>query len=1149
MNLRKYTKFHLLCVAIVALLGTGYAAAFNTSMYATESRLATGKWVKIHITENGIYEITYEDLLRMGFSNPEKVHVYGRGGNRINEVMNSLATDDLKAVPILRSNDKICFYGNGPVSFSISDYSLTPRFTRVQNAYSMEGCYFLSENDEADLQPTKKQEVELATYVDTSQSLGFFYHENELVSMAGSGKEMLGEEFSRSKVLINYNLPGLSDSTVVVQTAAAANTQGVGYVAAVLHGESQDSTNYSTSSSRIYSITGPALALVFYNSASPYGQVKMKHPSPVGQFEPRFVLVDSSPVSMARLDYFILSYKHENVLRADCDNQLFMGYGRTRGNERFILPDASSSTVVWYINDTNNPLEVTTVNYEDSTGSGKAFFSLATNYSTYVAFDPAKPLKRIVSYESVENQNLHGLAVPDMLIITTESFKEEAQRLADMHAAVDGQDVTVVTQDQVFNEFSSGVREGMAYRLICKMFYDRDPVKFKNLLLFGTGSYDNREIMGKHPNNLLTYQSDNSNNSNYSFTTDDFFGFLNDNSGTNIGNERMSIGVGRITCNDVAEAKNDVDKIIEYYANPDYGVWRNNNIVISDSPDNGIYMFQAQGYQNQIDNALNTGMNVSSVHNSQYPRSTIEPTTDVPRKTATEGKKQLTYLLKDGAYFANYVGHAGPISLTKYNKMWTTGDVARVNYPHLPIMMTSCCNVAHYDNDSRGIAELMFHKRDGGAIALFTASRMVIASDNDQLNRYFLNAMFSYDANGVMPTLGQACKEAKLGFTTTNVNKLSFFLLGDPAMKVNYPISRFNIISVNGTNVNNSSTCARISPLGRFDVKAHVMDDNGNIDTSFNGDATVSLYDRDYIFTTLTFPVDGTNTERDIYHHRPKIAEISGRVTAGVFTGTMIAPKSPLAKNDTVLLRVYAHKDGTDYMVNGFTKQVIMRKYDEAQAIQDAEAPVIDMMCLNDETTFADGATVGPDAVLYITAHDNEGIDVQSNSIDNSMKLTLDGGKQSYGEITSYATVHDGSKQVDIEFPLSNLAEGLHTLTYTVFDMLGNSATRTITFMVGQNNDVNLVADKLPAFVNGDVNFDLESSISRMPEVTIRVTDAIGRLVWMTKTDHFPVNWDMKDLEGNKVAPGLYRYFGTYSDGVNYGGTPINKLIVLDALK
>lgn len=119
-------------------------------------------------------------------------------------------------------------------------------------------------------------------------------------------------------------------------------------------------------------------------------------------------------------------------------------------------------------------------------------------------------------------------------------------------------------------------------------------------------------------------------------------------------------------------------------------------------------------------------------------------------------------------------------------------------------------------------------------------------------------------------------------------------------------------------------------------------------------------------------------------------------------------------------------------------------------------------------------------------------------------------------------------------------------MTYTVYDMLGNSDSRTITFMVGTASVVDLVTDRQPAFVDGDVNFDVDTELALTPELVLRVTDATGKLVWMTKTSNFPVNWDMTDMDGNKVPAGLYRYFGTYNDGVNYGGTPINKLIVLD---
>ena len=1147
--MRKLTKLQLACVAMMALLCVGYAYAFNPSIYATNSKLATGKWVKISIPESGVYEITYDELLEMGFSNPERVHIYGVGGNGINEKLNGSASDDLKPVPILRTNDKICFYGNGPVSFSLSNYTTLPHYTRAFNPYSQVGCYLLTQDVSSDVTPTKKNVAELSDYVNVPTSMNFYYHERDLLSVATSGKEVLGEGFARQSVKIDYCMPHIADSSVVVHSCIAANAAQTSYAMAVLHsGGVADTLQYSESTSTIHM----PLEYVFYNDVSPYESLKLSVPAERGQYEPLLRYTDAThPASLARLDYFILTYKQNNILANMADNQMMMGFAATNGKERFQLPGALPSTVVWFINNTKSPMVMTTYPYNDESGSGLAFFSGPTSNSTYVAFDPSKTLKKISGFEPVANQNLHAMAVPEFLIITTEAYLEQANRLADLHRAVDGIDVAVVTQDQVFNEFSSGTRDAMAYRLLCKMLYDRDSNKFKNLLLFGTGSYDNRELFGSHPDALLTYQSNNSNELAGSYTSDDFFGFLEDNSGTNLGKDKLCIGVGRITCTDVDEARSDVDKIVEYYASPDYGVWRNHTIVSSDSPDGGEFLYQGQGYQNQIDNDLNTGMHVNTVHNSMYPRSTTEEGVDVDRKTATEAKRQLSYLLRDGAYFATYVGHAGSVSLTKYNNMWTTADVSRTSYHHYPIMSLACCDVAHFDNEMRGIAESMFHKRDGGAIALVASTRMVEGSSNDRLNQFLINALFSYDSKGVMPTLGEAYKQSKLSFMGTNSNKLSFMLLGDPAMKVNYPISRFNITSVNGTDMTDTLV-AGIRPLSKFEIQAQVVDADGNIDTGFNGDATVILYDREYLFTTLSGFSGLQTVERDIFMDRPKLAEISGRVVNGRFTGTMIAPRIQLGrKTETLmmLLRVYAHKDNSDYMVNGFTKQVEMLPYDESQIVVDNEPPVIEAMYLNDATSFTDGAVVSPDAMLYINVRDNECIDIQPNSAATSMKLQLDGGKQSFSDVTSNALVSDGCKSVAIQLPLSNLTEGMHTLTFWVYDMLGNCSTRTISFMVGQYAVADICCDKSPAFVNGSVSFDVESDMTMLPDMMVHVTDATGNLVWKSDIGSLPVTWDMKDMNGHKVPAGLYRYYGSYYDGKNFGGTPIYKLIVLDPVK
>ena len=132
---------------------------------------------------------------------------------------------------------------------------------------------------------------------------------------------------------------------------------------------------------------------------------------------------------------------------------MVMGFAATNGKERFELPGASSSTVVWNITSSKLPMKITTYPYDDESGSGLAFYSSAASNSTYVAFDPSKTLKKISGFEPVANQNLHAMQVPDFLIITTDAFLEQANRLADLHRAVDGIDVAVVTQDQVFNEF------------------------------------------------------------------------------------------------------------------------------------------------------------------------------------------------------------------------------------------------------------------------------------------------------------------------------------------------------------------------------------------------------------------------------------------------------------------------------------------------------------------------------------------------------------------------------------------------------------------------------------------------------------------------------------------------------------------------
>ena len=1152
--MRRLTSFQVVLTAMIALLCSHVAEAFDVSKYALQSKLATGKWVKISIPDDGVYEITYGELRDMGFSNPANVRLYGNGGYSINEKLDGNAIDDLQPVPVLRTRDKICFYGKGHTQFSLTGGATLARFTRALNPYSLEGCYFLTEESVSELGISSAVQVDPENPVDSYVCLNYFYHEKELVNVARTGRDMLGENMMLGKVWVDFTLPEIADSTVIVNTqVAAANSTVLSYInAAVTCGGITDTVPYSSLSSRI-NIAGK---YDYYFFSSPYAAVKLRRPAEQGRLEPFLTFGSGAApnLTLAHLDHVIMTYSRNNVITPQQDNQLLMGYGKVLGNERFMLPGASASTVVWAVTDPSNPYSIPTVQYNEHSAQGYCFSYKNELNVLFVAFDPTKQLKKISSFEQVENQNLHGLQTPELLIITDRMYHDQAERVAALHRAVDGIDVAVVDQDLIFNEFSSGVRDAMAYRLFCKMLYDRNPGKLKNLLLFGSGTIDNRGILGPRQGCLLTYQTVNSNTEDFSYTSDDFYGMLADNSGSNIASDKLSIGVGRMTCSNMDEAISDVDKLVEYYANPDYGVWRNNTLVFTDDSKNnkGEFTFQGEGYKNQIDNER-IGMHVTTVHGAQYPRDSVNfeymsgsGLSSMPAMTARE---QLTNCLKSGVYFGAYTGHAGSIGFTKAIDMWNNGDVMSTSYHHQPIILTSCCNVAHFDYGRPGVAELMYHKRDGGAIALITASRMVLSGDNDALSTRYINQMFNHHETGEFKTLGEALRLAKHQMGYTNYNKMKFFLLGDPAIKINYPLSRFNITRVNNTDMTDTTARAQIRPLRRFTVEARVVDDNGQLDNGFNGDVTMTLYDKEVLFNTMTGTNLGSVVQRDIFFNRAKLGEVSGRVVNGIFNGSMVVPRTVKASNENVLLRVYAHQDNSTVMVNGFTKQVVMLPYSASGAINDTEAPVIDAMYINDESSFTDGAQVGSKSMLYVTASDNEAIDLQEGSVTNGLNLMLDGGRPSYEDIASYVTAGQDGKSITVNYPLEDLAEGLHTLTFTVTDLAGQRASRTITFMVGQKGAAALVADKLPVYRGQTVNFDVESTVPGNPEYVVRVTDAVGNLVWKTTTSSFPVSWPVVDMNGQQVPPGLYRYFGTYTDGKNHGGTPISELIVLDPVK
>ena len=1123
--MNKRNIFIALFVIILLASTSLSASAFSASKYATTSKLSSGQWVKISIPEDGVYQITSRELIKMGFSNINDVKVYGAGGHPISEVLDGSAPDDLVQVPSKIVGNKIVFYGCGPVGYTLEGATTSPHFTRTFNSYSQQGYYFLTSDSSPRVEPANVTYGITGTRL-RDTSLDYYHHETEAISASQSGKDMLGEAFVDKQLQLTYNIPSLcGDSAIMVNTCVAVKSKDTpAYLKVNFNNKQVPFDNNDIK------IPAAPSEYTFYNFISPYALVQPTTTAPIPASGTINFNITGNP-NWSKLDYFILTFHHRNTLENSVDNQVRMNFNQVSSSDIIAVTDDNPSLLMWNI---DNPQAPKNYNLKEADGY-RGFTPLYTIETTqFIAFDPTQTLKSITGYDPVENQNIHGLPTPDMVIVTCKELLEQATRVARMHIINDKMIVHVIDQDLIFNEFSSGTPDAMAIRLMNKMFYDRDSSKFKYLIMFGAGSQDNRQILAKRPCTILTYESTGSHDETSSYVSDDFFGMLEDNSGKNPANELLLLGVGRIPCASLEEAESDVDKLIDYVNTPDYGPWRNNALLIADyyEEDHNLHAYQAEGLGNIIASELGLPINRNKVFLSQFPY-------DSQTKMGLEARQRMTQLLKDGQYFMTYVGHGNGMALTHEYKLWTTLEARNTTYPHLPIITTACCDVARYDGNIRGLLEIMFHKPKGGAIAMVTTTRSAYASGNDALNQAFIRNMFGNTSTGQMPTIGEVYMRTKQSFGhVTSYNKMMFVLIGDPAIKINYPKPYFKINKINGYTIGSSNIAT--GELRQITIEAAVYTPDGSqIDTSFNGDATLAIYDYE--------KKELTENGRDIFFPRNLLTQVEGRVENGIFVCNTIMPRYFQNPGYTGLISVFAHRDNSDEMVNGNTDRILLQAYSETNpnTIHDVTPPVISNIYIDDQSEFAATNNVQFKSTLHISATDDYGFNNQTITIGNGLDLKIDGGKKYGTELRSFVTLRDQGKTLDLDYPIE-LLEGHHTLQFTTHDIAGNRASRVFDFYVG-GQQVALSVEQEPA--SEVATFNLTAPEGSNPEVKIMVFNSTGQYVWYTTTSSFPFDWDLKNRRGKRLPAGVYKYYGKYTSGNSFGGTNTGTLIIADPTK
>ncbi|GAD07806.1 type IX secretion system sortase PorU [Porphyromonas crevioricanis] len=1107
---------------------------------AQTSVMNSGHWVKVDVTESGVYCITDEELRRAGFKDPEKVGVYGYGGAMLPEDLRRIKATDLPAQPSLREGNALYFYSPGTTTWYYD--GKTKRYQHTTNIYSSSGYYLLS--DAADPVRIQEKTPSEAAQGEERSTIAVLLHEEDRTSLAFSGRKLWGESFAfRTDYQFEEILPphATGDIRAKLRYVSRRSTEGKMTMSLNNRHVIEDiQTRIDPNNERFSSyVRGYDCIAYSKDAVQPTSEklwVELKY-SRTGQ--------------SVYLDYYELNI--DGQLRLSPGKQLPM-YQLPRPEKkgqalRYMIDGADSETRVFSTSEIGNPYLCPLRPYNGTYG----FVDEAPGDrgATYIAFR-LSDARKVQITGPVANQNLRGETWPDLIIITPTGLKPEAERLAEYHRSADGMRVVVATDEQVYNEFTGGTPDATAYRLLAKTYYDRYLIENSTsekpcpiqLLLFGDGSYDNRMVTtdwkqyrSKGYNFLLTYQSENSLNLD-SYTADSYFTALNANeSNKPIGAQKYTIGVGRIPVRTLAEAHTVVTKTIRYAEDRKPGQWKTRAIFVADNQDGFSHFRQSNRIADGLQE-LNPSLIVDKVLMDMYKLVSVNGKTTVPDAT-----RKLMDVLNKGALLINYNGHGGPQGWAD-EQLLTLQMIKNFKYKNLPIWITATCDFCNFDHFSTSAGEEVLFNEQSGAPALFTTSRVVLDVPNFELNQALTGRLFKQTLNKRSYRLGSVLSQAKnpneYVSPSDTINKLSFFLIGDPALSLRLPTHQIRVKKINGL-ASGGKDLIPLRAMQSVVIEGEVTESGGdNLDEQYNGKLYVSIFDSRQELTT--FP-DKSGKTQTIQDYPSVIYAGLAEVVNGRFECRFVVPKDLIYTGTEGRANFYCYDEKRGLEATGYDKSFFI-DHGLAQDVEDKEPPVIEHCYLGVEK-FRSGDKVNESPLFVAKLFDKSGINHSGLGPGHSISLSIHGATTAVHELNSYFTPSSlESGKGEVAFVLPTLNEGDHTATFTVWDIFNNVTTYDFAFRVVPGlSPVDVATTVRPNPVRSDqVNIAIQTN---QPSVELQcyaeLYDFTGRVVQRTPQTTISSQPDAPAILTFSIDPGLidglylYRIFiGHNNDQMNH---------------
>jgi hypothetical protein len=1117
-------------------------------VYKANSVLATGNWYKIGVKEPGVYKLDIPFLSQLGLNaanlSSGSIRLFGNGGGMLPEANNIPRPDDLQENAImivdggdgvLNGADYILFFSNGADEWDKD--SVNKRFSHKKNLYSDKAYYYLMVGGNGkrvgDSQGTFIPNVLVNSFDDR------LFHELDTINFLASGKEWYGEEFSNTPGHsltrnFSFSFPNFQNSfPVTVVTDCLARSVGVA-----------SRFDVSMNNQPLQQIT---ISPVSGGQYDPVAQETKTQASTIvssTDLSINYNYVPGSFNSQGWLNWFEI-FARRSLSMNGIDQLLFRDWASVGNNAaEFDIAGANQATQVWDVTDPAAPLKIST----SLQGNDLKFANSCTQLKEYVAFNSSNFLQPSAEGK-ISNQDLHGFPPVDFVIVTTQALLPQAQRLADFHRARNNLRYAIATTAQVYNEFSSGSPDPSAIRDFVKMFYDRSASapsdRPKYLLLLGDASFDYKDRVNNNTNLVPAYENGNSLDPLGSYTSDDFFGFLDDNEDVNstIIINQLDIGIGRIPAKNAEEAKNYADKVETYFNKESLGPWRNNQLFIADDEDFNLHLQDAEILTTTSQTTAPV-FNITKTYLDAFRQESGAGGSHYP-----QANQIINNQVYNGTLIWNYSGHGGSNRLAE--EVILDQDIVNnwSNANKLPLFITATCDFAPYDNPTiNSLGENILLRAKTGGIALMTTTRVVFSFSNRVINNNYLQFALQRDTSGRYKSLGESIRAAKnYTYQTSSdiTNNRKFTLLGDPALIIAYPFLKIRATKVNGNTVSQADT---IHATDKVIIEGEVTNLSDNLLPDFNGTVYPVVFDK--VQTVNTLANDPTSQVASFQAQNNVLYKGKASVINGKFSFSFKVPKDINYQFGNGKLSLYAENGSND--ANGYFTNFIIGGVG-ANADNDKEGPVIKAY-LNDDK-FVSGSIANENPVLIIKLSDSSGINTAGTGIGHDIVATLDNDNRQYFVLNDFYEADLNSyQQGTVHFQLPTLSSGIHSLKIKAWDVLDNSSEYVLDFNVSKDEELvlNHVLNYPNPFTTKTQFWFEHNKPNQNLQVKVQIFTLTGKVVKTIKQTindagnrSCEVEWDGRDEFGDRLGRGVYLYRLTVISIDGKKKEKLEKLVIL----